>query len=101
MNEFNISISKISSKREFNDKEMEMFDTLIADNTELIKSDNVRSFVEQVGSKGHVFCPSTFKEGLKSKETFEQSQLLALHFDSKETSFKEIKETLSPQRSRR
>lgn len=92
MNEFNVSISKISSKREFNNKEMEMFDILIADNTELIKNDNVRSFVEQVGSKGHVFCPSTFKEGLKSKDTFEQSQLLALHFDSKETSFKEIKD---------
>ena len=54
MNEFNVSISKISSKREFNNKEMEMFDILIADNTELIKNDNVRSFVEQVGSKRQV-----------------------------------------------
>lgn len=92
MNEFNVSISKISSKSEFNDKEMKMFDTFIADNTELIKNDSIRSFVKQVGSKGHVFCPSTFKGGIKSKETFDQSQLLTLYFDSRETSFEEIKD---------
>lgn len=30
---------------------------------------------------GHTFCPATFRDGKRSKETFEQQQLFALDFD--------------------
>lgn len=73
---------------------MKMFDTFIADSAKMIKRDDIRTFVEQVGSKGHTFCPSTFKDGIKSREAFEQSQLLVFYFDSLEngnTSFEKIK----------
>ena len=98
MNEFKVSINRFTNKKGFNDVEMEFLDSIVAksENIELIKSDNFKSFVEQVGSKGCTFCPSTFKDDVKSRETFEQSQLLTLYFDSykstdREISFEKIK----------
>lgn len=56
---------------------------------------NVENFANSVGNLGHTFCPATFKDGKRSKETFEQQQLIALDFDNKDPnkiiSFKEIK----------
>ncbi|SEJ71438.1 hypothetical protein SAMN05660742_114106 [Propionispira arboris] len=56
---------------------------------------NIENFVYRVGSLGHTFCPATFKDGKRSKENFEQQQLIALDFDNKDSnnciSFKEIK----------
>jgi hypothetical protein len=44
--------------------------------------ENVKSFVNMVGKEGCTFCPATFKNCTRSKENFEQLQLLALDFDS-------------------
>lgn len=82
MEQFKVSVNKIFSKQMPTTKEMKVLDTLVADYPETIESDNIKSFVERVGSKGCTFCPATFKGSNKSKETFEQSQLLALYFDS-------------------
>ena len=82
MEQFKVSINKIQRKEMPTRKEMEMLEALVADHPETIRSGNIKSFVEQVGAKGCTFCPSTFKGSSKSMETFEQSQLLALSFDS-------------------
>lgn len=94
MKKFKVSINDIPNKVEPCNAAMKVYDTYIADNAELVKRDNIRTFVERVGSKGHTFCPSTFKNGVKSRETFEQSQLFVLYFDSlenKNTSFEKMK----------
>jgi len=44
--------------------------------------DNIKLFAEDVGKKGRTFCPATFKSGVRSKENFEQAQLLVLDFDN-------------------
>ena len=46
----------------------------------VIKDNNLVSLMKAVGEEGCVFCPSTFKDGIKSRETFEQSQLFVLTF---------------------
>lgn len=82
MNGFKASIHKFPSKTEFNHRTMEALDSMIADKAEFIKRDDIKSFVKLVGSKGCTFCPSTFLNGRKSRNTFEQSQLFVLYFDS-------------------
>jgi len=82
MNKFKVSINKIALKMEPNKKTMDVLESFIAEGSKVINKDNIESFVEQVSSKGYTFCPSTFKNNIKSKETFEQSQLFALYFDS-------------------
>lgn len=82
MNGFKASINKFPSKAELNNRTMEALDSITADKAEFIERDNIRSFVELVGSKGCTFCPATFQDGIKSRETFEQTQLFVLYFDS-------------------
>ena len=52
-------------------------------------------FVRLIGERGHVFCPSTFKDRKKSRETFKQSQLFVLSFDNRndeQLTFKKIRD---------
>jgi hypothetical protein len=67
----------------------------ISSSTMNLSLSNVENFANSVGNLGHTFCPATFKDGKRSKETFEQQQLIALDFDNKDPnkiiSFKEIK----------
>jgi hypothetical protein len=41
----------------------------------------LHAFVRDVSLDGRTFCPATFKNGKRSKESFEQQQLFALDFD--------------------
>lgn len=82
MDQFRVSVNKIQSKQASSPEQLKALETIVVDHPETVSSKNVKSFVERVGSKGCTFCPSTFKGSSKSMETFEQSQLLALSFDS-------------------
>lgn len=46
---------------------------------------DIRELIFSVGRDGHTFCPATFKDGKRSKESFEQQQFFALDFDNKDT----------------
>ncbi len=67
----------------------------ISSSTMKLSLSNIENFAYSVGSLGHTFCPATFKDGKRSKENFEQQQLIALDFDNKDPNkvipFKEIK----------
>jgi hypothetical protein len=70
--------------------------TRIAEQPILLKSSNdIYEFVRKVSTKGHTFCPATFKNGKRNKDNFEQQQLFALDFDNKtpenQISFEEFK----------
>ncbi len=98
MDQFRVSVNKIQSKQASSPEQLKALETIVVDHPETVSSKNVKSFVERVGSKGCTFCPSTFKGSSKSMETFEQSQLLALSFDSfdgvnnRNLTFEKIKE---------
>jgi len=96
MSSFRASISPIKCMREPNTKEMEAMDTYVAEYPEIITSKNFKWFVERVASKGHTFYTATFKNGVKSRDTYEQSKLLVLYFDTyssgnRNLTFREIK----------
>lgn len=61
----------------------------------LDSSESVKSFVRNVALKGQTFCPATFYDSRRCKDSFEQQQLFALDFDNKNAdnfvSFEEIK----------
>lgn len=54
----------------------------IASNVCSVKKSQVQEFVELVGKKGHSFCPSTFINVYRRKDTFKQTQLFALFFNN-------------------
>ena len=43
-------------------------------------TDDIKMFADDVGEKGHTWCPATFK-GIRNKKNFEQFQVIALDFD--------------------
>lgn len=47
---------------------------------------NMKKFALIVGRGGYTFCPATFKDGKRSKDSFEQQQMFALDFDNKDSS---------------
>lgn len=47
---------------------------------------NMKKFALIVGRGGCTFCPATFKDGKRSKDSFEQQQMFALDFDNKDPS---------------
>lgn len=47
---------------------------------------NMKKFALVVGRGGYTFCPATFKDGKRSKDSFEQQQMFALDFDNKDPS---------------
>ena len=46
-----------------------------------LNSENMESFVHNVGEKGQTFSPTTFLNGRKKKENFQQMQMFVLDFD--------------------
>lgn len=49
-------------------------------------SNDMKEFALVVGRGGYTFCPATFKDGKRSKDSFEQQQMFALDFDNKDPS---------------
>ncbi len=97
MSKFKASIYSYPFRDEPNSATIKGIDTFIADMVCHTDTNGVVPFMQAVGSKGNVFCTSTFKNGVKNKENFEQSQLLTLSFDSfsspgnREVTFEKIK----------
>ena len=81
MNQFKVSITKNRYGDILSQAELRSMDVPIAKTSCMITDNNFKEFVKLVGKKGYPFCPATFKEGIKSKKTFVQSQVLALYFD--------------------
>ena len=94
MSSFNISIHLRAFKDAPNEADMKAIDSFIAKQAQSITTKELVPFIRAVGERGFVFCPSTFKDGIKSRETFEQTQLFVLTFDNENNeklSFKRIK----------
>lgn len=81
MNRFKVSITENRYRDILSQAELRSMDTSIAKSSCMVTDSDFKKFVILVGKCGYPFCPSTFKEGIKSKKTFAQSQLLALYFD--------------------
>lgn len=62
-------------------EELARIDRTIAKTPVVVDNEHLDTFTRLVGERGNVFCPSTFQDGKKSRETFEQSQLFVLSFD--------------------
>ena len=82
MNRFKVSITENRYRDILSKAELRSMDTSIAKSFCMVTDSNFKKFVILVGKYGCLFCPSTFKEGIKSKKTFAQSQVLALYFDT-------------------
>lgn len=81
MNRFKVSVAENRYRDILSQAELRSMDTSIAKSSCMVTDSNFKKFVILVGKCGYPFCPSTFKEGIKSKKTFAQSQLLVLYFD--------------------
>ena len=68
---------------------------IIADKAISVTQKEMKAFATLVGERGCTFCPATFKDGIRSKENFDQLQLPTLDFDNKDPdktiSFNEVK----------
>lgn len=94
MNKFKVSIYLKPFRNAPNEADMKAIDSFIAKQAQSITNKEFDLFIRAVGKRGCVFCPSTFRDGIKSHETFEQSQLFVLTFDNENNeklSFKRIK----------
>ena len=82
MKDFKLSMAKTDARGPLIAAELHALDSIIAKFAPTISLNNYKSLVKYVGRGGQIFCPATFKEGVKSEETFEQAQLFALYFDN-------------------
>ncbi|MBD5155790.1 MAG: hypothetical protein HDT15_12215 [Oscillibacter sp.] len=82
MSKFKVCVDVCQFKDAPNVPTMKAIGSYIADKKYVVEVNELIPFVKQIGSLGRTFCPSTFKNGTISVDTFEQSQLLTLSFDS-------------------
>lgn len=82
MENFKVSMAKTHARYPLIAPELDALKATIVKFTPTINQHNFKEFVGVIGRKGWIFCPATFKENIKSEETFEQSQLFALYFDN-------------------
>lgn len=82
MSNFKVCVYSYQFKDAPNEPSLRVIGSFIAGKEYITEVNELVPFMEQVGSKGCTLCPSTFKDGIKSTDTFEQSQLLTLSFDS-------------------
>lgn len=98
MENFKVSMIRPYTRGVLSNAELKNLDFLITKFSPTVDSDNFKEFVGLVGKKGWIFCPSTFSDHSKSKETYKQSQLAALYFNGisssgkKPASYYEIKD---------
>lgn len=68
---------------------------IASENVSLNSPESVSAFVKNVAKRGYTFCPATFSDSRRCKDSFEQQQLFALDFDNKDTAntvtFEDIK----------
>lgn len=81
MSNFKISMALNRFGDILSQAELKGMDTSIAKSSYTVTENNCKEFVKLVGEKGCPFCPAVFREGIKSRKTFRQVQVLALYFD--------------------
>ena len=84
MKKFKVSWDYVCHDKKPNSCEAAAISNRISETTRDLNENNMESFVKNVGNKGCTLCPATFKRNFKttrSKEFFEQMQLLVLDFD--------------------
>lgn len=96
MNTIKLLLDPLPFHRKPKGNEIGSINNRIANTIKEISTPNkLANLARKIGSNGHTFCPATFKENRRSKETFEQQQLFALDFDNKDSNnsvtFNEIK----------
>jgi len=94
MNQFKVCISESCIHGTLYKGDIRKIERSIAKSFFTIDDNQIKSFINVVVNQEHPFCPSTFKDGIMSRETFEQAQLFVLSFDSqndKRVSFERIK----------
>ena len=95
MNTIKLSIDSQSFASKPSGQDIPNISTQMAKSPKTYNLSEINDFIDSVGTKGHTFCPATFKNGKRSKENFEQQQIFALDFDNKDPkqiiSFEEVK----------
>ena len=96
MQEIKLSLDTKSFKTKPNKFEITNISNRIAsENVSLNSTESVAAFVKNVALRGYTFCPATFSNSKRCKDSFEQQQLFALDFDNKDTAntvtFEDIK----------
>lgn len=95
MNGIKVSLDEKGFSLKPTDKDIPRISQRIGRNVRELSPSDIRLFTEKIGSAGHTFCPTTFKNGIRKKENFEQQQFFALDFDNKDQNkkitFEEIK----------
>ena len=86
MNNISLSLDNIPYNRKPSKDEIKSLSTKIGGSAKNIDvtSNSIATLCNQIGANGHSFCTSTFKDGKRDKEHFEQQQLFALDFDNKD-----------------
>ena len=83
MNNIYMSLDNIPYNSKPVKDEIKSLSTRIGDSAKNIDvtPDSITALCNQIGANGHSFCTSTFKDGKRDKDHFEQQQLFALDFD--------------------
>lgn len=96
MNEIKISLDDERFQLKPTGEKIPRISKRIGRHVQKLNCEDMKDFVLKIGRDGCTFCPSTFKNGIRNKENFEQQQLLALDFDNKNSdnkiSFEQIKD---------
>lgn len=81
MNNIKVSLDRVQYSSKPQNENIGQISKRIGNSVEYLNSANIKSFVEKVSKHGQTFCQTTFTNGSRKKENFEQQQLLVLDFD--------------------
>jgi len=80
MKNVKVCLDTVSLPPKPSDDAIDRLNRRIAKTTKQLNPNNIRDFVADISANGYSFCPATFTNGSKERETFEQQQLFALDF---------------------
>lgn len=85
MSKIKVSLDRVEYWEKPKDKEVGRIHNRIGRATKELTSTpgDINQFSLDIGRDGYTFCPATFKDGKRSKDSFEQQQVIALDFDNK------------------
>lgn len=95
MNEIKLSFDRQGFQSKPSGDDIRCISNRIAQSSVQINGDGLLEILSDIGNRGCSFSPTTFKNGKRNKDNFEQQQLFVLDFDNKnpdkQVSFDEIK----------
>lgn len=96
MNMIRLSYDNQSFQLKPSDDEKRQIHNRIGRSVRKLSRNELKETANEIGSRGHAFSPTTFKNGWRNQDNFEQQQLFALDFDNKDPkkklTFEEVKE---------